>query len=471
MLLTITTTHEPASELGFLLYKHPEKVQTFDQSFGKAVVYYPDVSRERCTAALLLDIDPISLVRGKPHRQTSGPLDQYVNDRPYVASSFLSVAISRVFGSAMAGKCRERPALARKSIPLRAEIDVLPSRGGPELLNRLFAPLGYKVTATRHSLDDKFPEWGESPYYSVILERECRLSELLTHLYVLIPVLDNHKHYWVGDQEVENLLSKGADWLGAHPESELITKRYLKYQRSLAREALARLRDEPDSDTEGNVPSVEVGHIQEEEQLEASLSLNDERLGTVLSVLKGAGATRVLDLGCGEGKLLRRLLDERQFTEIVGVDVSIRSLETAASRLKLDRLPERQRQRIRLMHGSLMYRDRRFHGFDAASVVEVIEHLDPPRLAAFEQVVFSHARPGTVVVTTPNREYNVRWESVGPDRLRHRDHRFEWTREEFQEWARGLAEQHRYEVRFLNIGVEDAEVGSPTQAAVFEQVQ
>lgn len=468
MLLTITTTHQPASELSFLVHKHPGKVQVFDQSFGRAVVYYPEVSGERCTAALLLDIDPISLVRGRSSMQASGPLDQYVNDRPYVASSFLSVAISRVFRSAMLGKCRERPELARQPIPLKAEIDVLPSRGGPELLNRLFTPLGYRLTATRHPLDEQFPEWGDSPYYSVTLERECRLSELLTHLYVLVPVLDNHKHYWVGDAEVENLLSKGADWLGDHPDSELITKRYLKYQRSLTREALARLRDEPGGQADGEASYTAVGPNREEQQLEASLSLNDERLGTVVSVLKSSGATRVLDLGCGEGKLIQRLLGERQFTEIIGVDVSVGSLETAASRLKLDRMPEKQRQRIRLMHGSLMYRDRRFHGFDAASLVEVVEHLDPPRLAAFEQVVFAHARPGTVVVTTPNREYNVRWESVGPDRLRHRDHRFEWTREGLRGWAHGLAERHGYTVQFLSIGIEDAEVGSPTQLALFE---
>ena len=186
-----------------------------------------------------------------------------------------------------------------------------------------------------------------------------------------------------------------------------------------------------------------------EEVLEKPLSLNEQRIGAVLAALRASGAKRVLDLGCGEGKLLRELLKDKQFEEIVGMDVSIRTLETARDRLKLDRLPERQAARIKLIHGSLIYRDRRLEGFDAAAVVEVVEHLDPPRLSAFERVLFEFARPGTVVLTTPNREYNVTWENVGAEKLRHPDHRFEWTRHEFRDWAEGVAGRYGYAVRFL----------------------
>jgi len=149
--------------------------------------------------------------------------------------------------------------------------------------------------------------------------------------------------------------------------------------------------------------------------------------------------------------------------------VSIRTLETARDRLKLDRLPERQAARIKLIHGSLIYRDRRLEGFDVAAVVEVVEHLDPPRLSAFERAVFEFARPAAVVLTTPNREYNVTWENVGVARLRHPDHRFEWTRQEFRDWAEGVARRHGYGVRFLPIGPEDEVLGSPTQMAVIER--
>src|SRR6266566_4814129 len=244
MLLTITTTHRPANDLGYLLHKHPERFQSFDLSFGKAHVYYPEVSAERCSACLLLDVDPVGMVRGK-NADHNFLLAQYVNDRPYAASSFMSVAISQVFGSALQGRCKDRPELAATAIPLAARIDVLPVRGGERFLRAVFEPLGYEVEAVRHPLDETFPDWGDSPYFSVEVRRTTTLAELLTHLYVLIPVFDNRKHYWVGDDEMEKLLAKGEGWLAGHPEKEEITRRYLKFQPSLFREALARiLKDE-----------------------------------------------------------------------------------------------------------------------------------------------------------------------------------------------------------------------------------
>jgi 3' terminal RNA ribose 2'-O-methyltransferase Hen1 len=192
-------------------------------------------------------------------------------------------------------------------------------------------------------------------------------------------------------------------------------------------------------------------------------------LGTVLAALKNSGAKRVVDLGCGEGKLLRVLLKERQFERIIGMDVSHRALEIAKDRLNLDRLPGMQRERIQLMHGSLMYRDKRLAGFDAAAVVEVVEHLDPPRLAAFERVLFECARPTTVVLTTPNVEYNVKWENLPTGKLRHKDHRFEWTRAQFQAWAQDICRRFGYGARFIPVGPEDASVGAPTQMGVLER--
>jgi 3' terminal RNA ribose 2'-O-methyltransferase Hen1 len=460
VLLTITNTRRPAADLGYLLHKHPDRHQTFPLSFGKAHVFYPEAGPERCTAALLLDIDPIALVRGRKGSPAAGPLAQYVNDRPYVASSLLSVAIGRVFGSAKSGRSEERPELAAAALPLCASVALVPCRGGEEMLRRLFEPLGYAVAAEQFELDPDFPQWGQSPYYRVELRAEVRLCDLLTHLYVLVPVLDDEKHYWVGDDEVEKLLRHGEGWLGAHPERELIARRYLKHQRSLACEALARLSDE-----DGPVSDEARGGG--EAELEQSIDLAAERLQSVLAAIKGAGARRVLDLGCGEGRLLKLLMSESAFQEIVGMDVSSRALEVAYDRLRLDRLPVHQQGRVRLMQGSLVYRDERLAGYDAAAVVEVIEHLDPPRLAAFERVVFAFARPGTVVLTTPNADYNVKWEGLRAGEYRHRDHRFEWTRAQFQHWADEVARRHGYAVRCLPIGPEDPQVGPPTQMAVF----
>ena len=462
MLLTITTTHRPATDLGHLLHKHPDRLQSFELPFGRAHVFYPEASDERCTAALMLDVDPIGLIR----RGVRFPrLDQYVNDRPYVASSFLSVAISRVYGSALGGKSRVRPELVDERLPLRARVAALPCAGGEGLLRRLFEPLGYEVHAVEHALDERFPEWGSSRAFTVELAADVRLRDLLAHLYVLVPVLDAEKHYWVGDAEVEKLLRRGEGWLADHPERELIVNRYLRYRRSLTSEALAQLlKDEqPDPDRDREATQVE------EEAVEEPMRLNEARLGAVVSVLKAREAKRVLDLGCGSGKLLQALLAERQFSEIVGTDISHRALEAAEARLRLERLAPRQRERVRLFQTALTYRDGRLAGFDAAAAVEVVEHLDRPRLAAFARVVFEHARPATVVVTTPNREYNVRFAGLPAGRFRHRDHRFEWTRAELADWAGEVAGRFGYGVRFLPVGPEDPEVGTPTQMAVFER--
>jgi 3' terminal RNA ribose 2'-O-methyltransferase Hen1 len=463
MLLTITTTHHPATDLGYLLAKNPARAQSFELTFGKAHVFYPEVGEERCTAALLLDIDPVGLVRGRTMGD-SGPLEQYVNDRPYVASSFLSVAIADVFGSALNGRSRERPDLAQTAIPLEARLAAVPARGGEVVLRRLFEPLGYTVAARGYSLDPRFPEWGDSSYFTVTLSQICRLADLLAHLYVLVPVLDAEKHYWIGDDEVEKLLRRGAGWLSSHPERELITGRYLK-RRHLVRAALARLieSETPDPDAE------EERHTQEEAAVERRLSLHEQRLGAVAAVLKQGGAKSVLDLGCGEGRLIQALLADRQFEHILGMDVAYRSLEHARDRLRLDRLPAAQRSRVTLIQGSLTYRDERLAGYDAAAVVEVIEHLDAARLAAFERVLFEFARPGMVVITTPNVEYNVRFESLPAGAFRHKDHRFEWTRAQFQAWAGRVASRYGYRARFLPIGPQEDEVGAPTQMAIFER--
>jgi 3' terminal RNA ribose 2'-O-methyltransferase Hen1 len=467
MLLTLSTTHRPATDLGYLLRKNPARVQSFELSFGKAQVFYPEASEALCTVTLLVEVDPVGLVRNRRGLAGEGGLlEQYVNDRPYAASSFLSVAVADVFGTALAGsECKDRPGLSDTPLPLRVEIPALPCRGGEEFLRRLFEPLGYQVEATRLPLDTTFPEWGESAYHRVRLEATLPLRQLLSHLYVLMPVLDNDKHYWVGDDEVAKLLRHGEGWLATHPERDAITRRYLKHQRSLVTNALAQLVDEDDPHPDETAEA----QAQEEEIVERVLSLNEQRLGTVLAVLKASGAQSVLDLGCGEGRLLRMLLKERQFNRIVGLDVSHRVLERAADNLHYDRLPALQKERLKLLHGSLMYRDERLAGFDAAAVVEVIEHLDPPRLAAFERVLFECARPGTVVLSTPNREYNVKWESLPADKFRHRDHRFEWTRAEFQDWASRIAARFGYSVRFLPVGPEDSTVGAPTQMGLFER--
>jgi 3' terminal RNA ribose 2'-O-methyltransferase Hen1 len=380
-----------------------------------------------------------------------------------VASSFLSVAIANVFSTALSGRSKEKPELVERALPFEVTLPVVPCRGGERFLRDLFEPLGYEVKTERVPLDTQFPDWGESPYFKIFLSGRQTAKSLLTHLYVLIPVLDNDKHYWVTEDEAQKLLRHGEGWLSNHPLREQIVQRYLKYQGRLVRETLVRLTEEDAEDPD----DIQETQEQEESVVERKISLNECRLNEVVSELSLSGARRILDLGCGEGRLIRELLKNKSFEEIVGLDVSYRTLEKAAERLKIDRMPERQRKRLTLLHGSLMYRDRRLEGYDAAAVVEVIEHLDEPRLAAFERVLFEFARPQTIVLTTPNIEYNVKFESLPAGKLRHKDHRFEWNRNQFEDWSRQIARRYGYQVRFAAIGSLDETVGAPTQMGVF----
>jgi len=328
-----------------------------------------------------------------------------------------------------------------------------------DLAARLFEPLGYRVTAL--AIADRRGK--PSRYFDVTISGTVPLRQLLTHLYVLIPVLDDDKHYWVGTDEIDKLLRRGEGWLPQHPERELIARRYLKHGRRLTRIALERLAelDDTTTDDEDATPAAILDTI------EAPLRLNDQRVQRVIEVLRAADARSVLDLGCGSGRLIQELLKDRRFERIVGVDASTRELEMARERLNLDRMPERQRDRVALVHGALTYRDKRLAGFDAAALIEVIEHIDLPRLDAFAHVVFGTARPRTIVLTTPNLEYNARFEVLHGRKLRHPDHRFEWTRVEFERWARGVAERFRYQVRFEGIGDPDPLLGAPTQIGIF----
>lgn len=466
MLLTLTTTHAPATDLGYLLHKHPARLHSRRQSWGTAHVFYPQADAERCTAALYVDVDPIGLVRDrKGPGGATGLLDQYVNDRPYTASSLLSAAIAETFGSALNGQAAERPELALQPIPLEFELPVLPCRGGEPLLRSLFEPLGYQVQARRLPLDPRFPAWGASAYFHVKLCITATLQAALGHLYVLVPVLDDQKHYWVGEDEVDKLLKRGEAWLGTHPQADLIVRRYLKHQRSLAGLALDRLMD--DEAGEGTAPADAARSEEREQGLERTISLNERRLAAVAGVVEALQAGSVIDLGCGEGRLLKPLLALRSVSRLTGVDVSHRALEIARERLHVDRLPAAVQQKLTLLHGSLTYRDARFAGHDLATVVEVIEHLDAARLGTFTRVLFECARPRAIVMTTPNREYNALFPMLPAGLFRHPDHRFEWTRAEFQAWAGEQAQRHSYDVRHEPIGDVDAALGAPTQMAIF----
>jgi 3' terminal RNA ribose 2'-O-methyltransferase Hen1 len=459
MQIEITLTAPPgadysARDLSFLLHKHPDHLHTREVTQGVVTIFYAEIGAERTRAVIHLDVDPVALVRGK-NEQSDGLLAQYVNDRPYAANSLLSAAMLRAIGQTTAGKSKDRQALADRALPYAIRITPVAVSGGVEVIDKLFLPLGYVIEAV--TLDAS----GTRPVIDLRLAQTARLSENLNHIYVLVPVLDNAKHYWVDQDEVEKLLAKGGDWLPSHPARELIARRALRHRRNLVEQALERLSETPDDEDDP------VAEPTEEDRLEQPIRLHDLRLDAVRDIITAAGARSVLDLGCGEGKLIRRLIRERGIERIVGVDPSVRTLQVAADRLHLNEAGDRLRERVKLQLGSLTYADRRWQGFDAAALVEVIEHIDPPRLAALELSLFGTARPGLVIVTTPNRDYNLLFEGMAPGQLRHGDHRFEWTRTEFAAWATRVAATHDYLADVRPLGPVDETYGAPSQMAVF----
>lgn len=447
-MLLIRTDYRPATDLGFLLHKHPGRMHVAEMPFGTARLLFTEASDEACAVAVIVEIDPIGLVRGSG---TNGQ-DQYVNDRPYVASSYLSSTLVEFFSTAMSGRSKERPELAAIPIPLEFQIPAIRCRGGEGFLRSLFEPLGYVVTCE---------PLGSAGLFAVNLKGEVRIAEALLHLTVLVPVLDDDKHYFVDQTEIDKLFRRGAGWLSAHPKSEEITRRYLKHQGRLTREALTRLAELDGFPETEDEPEFIVRQDRP--------NLHDARLDTVAAEIVATGASRILDLGCGEGKLIQRLMKSPQISEIVGVDISVQVLESAKRRLRLGEVMDKVHEKVRLVHGSLTYRDQALSGYDAAALVEVIEHLDAYRLESLGKVVFGEMAPKTVVVTTPNSEYNVLFPGLAAGKFRHPDHRFEWTRAQFSAWCEELGQRWGYRFRTEPVGPVFEDLGAPTQMAVFSR--
>lgn len=508
MMVTITCFAPNAPEIGYLFAKNPASVFQRDFSGGTAWAFYSEVAEDHVTIVLVTEIDTVGLVRGPA---TLAGLDQYVNDRPYVASSLTSVALNTAFRTAMSGESKLLPDRVHEPLRWIVELPAVACDGDEDLLSKLFTPLGYTIMATRLPLDERFPEWGAADLYQVRLEGIQTIADMLNHLYLLLPVLDNAKHYAVSDDEMEKLVARGGAWLAAHPARELISRRYLRYRRPLIASALSKLvEDDLDAVAEENtVATMEAGAVttsaaglgpresaepalplKDTDQSVAStdttipavssasearplakaksLGLHEQRLAAVMEAVRAAGARTLVDLGCGEGKLLALALKEKYLSRILGMDVSTRALALARRKLHFDHLPPAQRARLDLIHGSLLYRDTRLAGFDAAALVEVIEHLDAPRLGAMERVVFEHARPRRVIVTTPNRDYNAHWESLDPSAFRHEDHRFEWTRADGRAWADRVAEVYGYTTAWQELGPIDGDLGAPSQLMIFD---
>lgn len=439
----------PATDLGFLLHKHPDRVQRFATTQGEATVFYPVAAADRCRVVLHVD--------GSGARvDTHTDVDRYVNTIPYAASTRLVVAMGKVFGDAIAGRCPSRAELVDHAWDMTVSIPAVPVRAElrPE---DVFGPLGWSVTARAEPLMPA--DWGDSDFATLTLSGRFTVRDSLRHIAVALPALAGDKHYFVDDDEVDKLLRLGDGWLAEHPRRDAIVRGYLKHLGGLTTEALSRLgsdRVAPES-AEDETRAVEA----DRRSPDTRRTLADERIATVAEIIRGTQARSVLDVGCGEGRLLAALSADSTVTRLAGVDVSTDELRTAAGRLE-------RRRGIELWQSSLLYTDERCRGFDVVVLMEVIEHIDPGRLPVAVDSVFDTMQPGAVIVTTPNAEYNPVY---GLDNgFRHPDHRFEFTRDEFESWCGRVAADYSYEVTLSGIGQVVDGVGTPTQSAVFRRI-
>lgn len=480
MFISIEAAGERANELSYLLHKHPDKLQSFVLSTGTAHVFYPRYEEQVCKVVLVQELDTEALAKGAKKRRASSAVEDirnYVNDRPYAANSITAQALTRVFSSAVNANATTRPELQEREWQLTIEIAALSPTTGPEVIHKLFAPLGWRIELDNIALNDANPQWGGSEYYNVTLKGSATLSQALRQVAALIPVIDDSKHYWVGEDEPAKLLRLGAGWLEEHPERKLVLRNSLAHQRELIQsyEELARTSAATTGLAERAAGGSQLatsanGSIRGAQELPVapiSASLWQERHEAVLGALEALGAHTVADVGCGEGKFLQRLVAQPRYSRILGSDVSAKSLERAALKINLTELSDDQRQRISLIHSSLNYRDDRLKGFEAIVLMEVIEHLETEWLEKLVQNTFGAAAPRAVIVTTPNQEYNSLYPSLSAGTMRHPDHRFEWTRAEFRSWAESVGENYGYVVDFQGIGPEDEEAGTATQMAIF----
>lgn len=446
MFLSISVPGPDATDLGFVLQKHPESVFRSEVSFGRVTGFYPRADADGCEFALVVEVDHVERVRGVSWDAGSAG---YIDPHPYAASSYLATAIPAALRSALNGKPARGPdeAAAARMAGLAARdwdlaVRVCPVPASERAVAELFGPVGFEVETK--ALRSGHPM--ASPMLDVVLRGKMPVSRALSALYVLLPVTDGKKHYFYTEQEAEKLLSKGEGWLAVHPRREAIVQRYLGRSRQIAAAASERL---------GNAPKA--GEVQPEKVPGPWSGSHALRHEAILRILGERGSRRIVDLGCSEGSLLEMICSMPLVEEAVGVDPSLSDLERAGKRCG---------PKGRVLQGSAIYVDSRLRGFDTVVMCEMIEHVDPSRVELVERAVFGTMRPDTVILTTPNRSFNEAF-GLPPGSFRHQDHRFEWTSTECSGWARRVAAQFGYSVEVTGVGGDHPEHGSISTLCVF----
>ncbi|PYF06198.1 3' terminal RNA ribose 2'-O-methyltransferase Hen1 [Ureibacillus chungkukjangi] len=443
MQLTIRGTGQDIQVISYLLAKNPNNLYERRVSGHLVRMFFSQFSEEEVEVTFFVTPDPIELSR---NNSKVYDITSYINDREFVVSSIFCTFLRTALGTALNGKpVEEYEPWVNHPFPLEFSFGPVASQLTDQDIQSLFQPLGYAVEITYGEADYNMDFKSKSSARFITLKGSTTLQMGLRQLFVLIPVLDNYKHYYIDEQEVEKIVRYGEGWLDKHPKREFILRQALRFKEVYGQ--------------------FENQHTKKENESSPKLRLNDLRYDKIVGKVNQLKRKEtVVDLGSGEGKLSEKLGFIDGVKEILAVEPSESATLKALKRFE-KAAQDKNFVKPRQIFGSLFYYDERLKGKDVLILCEVIEHIDEYRLPKIIQTILQDYRPRTLIITTPNQEYNEVY-GMGGD-YRHPDHRFEWTREEFQTWCKTQNENHEYNIAFDGIGEEHELHGYPTQMCLF----
>ncbi|MDN4617361.1 3' terminal RNA ribose 2'-O-methyltransferase Hen1 [Paenibacillus sp. PsM32] len=481
MYLTIKATGEHANMISHLLAKNPHNLYDRTEKGARVRLVYTSFEPHDTEAILFVTPDPIELVKGTPDHYD---ITQYINDRELAVSSLFCSYIRPALGTALNGKPKaDYMNWVDYQFDLQMTFGPVASDLPDHVVESLFQPLGYEVQMERGEIDYSFDLKNRSTVRHIQISGQQTLQQMLRQVYILIPVLDNYKHYYINEDEIERLRRYGEGWLSTHPQHDLMIKRSLRFA-PLIKEYEQQVANDASMDTlltEISTHSVEDATAQAEsaepleiiDGLETTIEppvvrLNELRYRAIVEQVSLLPQRKqVIDFGAGEGKLSVRLGQIEGVEQVWAVEPSMQSQLRAIDRFA--KLEGRTDDVIPVITtGSLFYRDERWIDQDVIILCEVIEHINEVRLPQVIHTLFTDYRPQTLIITTPNREYNEVYD-MDTEEIRHADHRFEWTRAEFEQYCTQWIQNRPYTFTISGIGEKHEQYGQPTQMVVFHR--
>ncbi|WP_141431100.1 3' terminal RNA ribose 2'-O-methyltransferase Hen1 [Bacillus sp. 03113] len=446
MQLSVKAVGDGAKILSYLIAKNPYNLYDRDEKSNRVRLVYTVFDEKEVEVVIFVTPDPVELVRNSAN---AFDITQYINDREFAVSSLFCTNIRKALGTALNGKPKEEyQKWVNHPFELHMNFGPVASHLSDENIVELLHPLGYIVEIERGETNYSFELKQRSSSRFIHLKGQQTIQQALRHLFILIPVIDNYKHYFIDEHEIEKLVRYGEGWLDSHPLREYIIKQSLRF-----------------SELINQFPSLAKKDDEEEHSSAPKVRLNELRYQAVVEKIKSLSQrASIVDFGSGEGKLSVRLSNIPDVKEVLAVEPSETAQLRAIQRFEKASYNQTHVSPTPIL-GSLFYYDERLLNKDVMILCEVIEHIDEYRLPNIMKTIFREYQPKTLIVTTPNREYN---EVYAMDEIvRHSDHRFEWTRQEFKSKCETWIKNVLYSMEFEGIGLEHEEYGHPTQMCTF----